>query len=168
MKPMQPLACLAAALSLAGGCAARLGTNSSAWAQDGPLCLQSCQSGVRRIPFSDVPEGAGFAEKPCTSRFELTSIFLCLRLYCVPLASKAAYGEFYETCLTQAGVHIPPLDIVAKYTREQIGEMERVYQDDAFSPDEKVDHPMIPSSALFAAWFATLVCPTHMLVRCGC
>ncbi|KAJ6784651.1 hypothetical protein PWT90_03214 [Aphanocladium album] len=138
------------------GAVARTGTNSSAWAPDGPLCLQSCKDSLWQVPFGDVPHGTSAAQKLCTSRLELRSTFLCLRLYCLPEARDQAYEELYETCLAQAGVSIPPLDIVAGYTREQIGEMERVHQDDKFAPDEKVEQLMIPASALFAAWLVMM------------
>ncbi len=146
-------------LGLLGRCAAvaHAGTNISAWADDGPLCLQSCKDSLWRIPFGDVPDRTRGAQKSCTSQLELRSTFLCLSLYCLPEARDQAYGELHETCLAEVGVDIPPLDIVAGYTWEQIGEMERVHQGDTFTPDDKVDQLMIPASALFAAWYMTLV-----------
>ncbi|ATY61271.1 ferric-chelate reductase [Cordyceps militaris] len=128
--------------------------NTSAWASDGPLCLQACKTSLWRVPFGDVPDGA--RQKSCTSRLELRSTFLCFGLYCLPEARDQAHAELHKTCLAQEGVHIPPLSIVAGYTREQIGEMERVHQDDSFAPGDKVDQLMIPASALFAAWYTTL------------
>lgn len=147
-------------LLLSHGAAAAAGltaTNSSAWASDGPLCLQSCKDSLWQVPFGDVVDGTLPAQTFCTSRLALRSTFLCLGLYCLPEARDLAYGELHETCLAQEGVSIPSLDIVAGYTREQIGEMDRVHQGDTFAPGEKVDGLMIPASALFSAWYTTLV-----------
>ncbi|XWX02378.1 hypothetical protein V2A60_010415 [Cordyceps javanica] len=144
--------CVAAAAAAA---AALAGTNTSAWAADGPLCLKSCKNSLWRIPFGDVPDGTPIAHKSCTSRLELRSTFLCLGLYCLPEARDRAYGELRETCLAREGVSIPALDIVAGYTREQIDEMERVHQGDTFAPGDKVHQLLIPAGALFAAWTHT-------------
>ncbi|KAM3455216.1 hypothetical protein NHJ6243_008622 [Beauveria neobassiana] len=161
MRGSTALASFGLLLLLPGRCAASApalaGTNTSAWAEDGPLCLQSCKDSLWRIPFGDVPEETRPAQKVCTSRLELRSMYLCFGLYCLPEAKELAYGELYETCLAQEGVSIPPLDIVAGYTREQIGEMDRVNRGDTYAPGDKVDQLMIPASALFAAWYRTLV-----------
>ncbi|OAA55748.1 ferric-chelate reductase [Cordyceps fumosorosea ARSEF 2679] len=134
------------------------GTDSSSpWADDGPLCMQSCKNSLWRVPFGDVAEGTRSGLRACSSRLELRSTFICLGLYCLPEARDIAYGELRETCLAQEGVSIPSMDIVAGYTREQIDEMDRIYRNDTFAPGDKVDRLLIPASAHFAAWYTTLV-----------
>lgn len=137
--------------------AAVLGPGSSAWASDGPLCLQSCKDSLWQVPFGDAPAGTVEPKKMCLSRLELRSTYLCLRLYCLPEAADAAYAELFETCLKETSMNIPPMDSVAGYTREQIGAMERVHQGDTFLPGTSVNELVIPAQALFTAWYTTLV-----------
>ena len=136
-------------------------------------CFEACQWAVRPLLFNDT---AGLSPNPrvrsCQSTLDLTSLYLCTRMYCDIGQRIAGLDVLNTTCHGSVQVSIPPYeDLMRNYTDEDAANVRRVSQaewDGAAIFDEAV----IASDELFALLFDTLVCicispSTHYLGDTG-
>lgn len=130
------------------------------------LCLQSCESALAPAPFGDkliAPAAAG--KTICRSRLALTSLYLCLVVFCDREARSKELATLNETCLGLRAGPVPPITIVSNYTAGDIERLRHIELYEEFAPGETVDEVVFPALPLYKAWFDTLVRTVIYCVR---
>lgn len=84
-------------------------------------------------------------------------MYLCMDLNCDVVARDKGFQMLSETCRANEAVEIPPLSIVADYTKEDIEGFRRVNWTDTYGPGDQFNEIVIPSDEFFQGWLGTLV-----------
>ncbi|KAH6880783.1 ferric reductase like transmembrane component-domain-containing protein [Thelonectria olida] len=144
----------AALLSL---CIAILSINQAAAAPESParVCFNACQTALAPLLFDDMLWNQTRLNKTCHSARGLSSLYLCLDVYCMPEARSAGLGPLNKTCQESAFTAIPPFDVISNYTREDRDRLRRVELEEAKKP-HTWNEVVLPSEAYFGVWWDTL------------
>jgi hypothetical protein len=122
------------------------------------VCLESCQSALGSVVFQDVDYSATKAVKQiCRSRNAVTSLYLCLDMYCEREARSSELAALNQTCVLLGANPVPPFSIIANYTAGDIERLRHIKLFEEFAPGETVDEVVVPALDLYNAWFDTLV-----------
>lgn len=128
------------------------------------LCLQSCESALAPAPFNDkVLAPAATGKTICRSRLAVTSLYLCLEVFCEREARSKELAALNETCLGLGAGPIPPISIISNYTAGDIERLRHIKLHEEFTPGETLGEVVVPATALYKAWFDTLV---SMVIYC--
>lgn len=122
----------------------------------GIWCSDACGNSLAKVPFTDTEHDVSRQRQWCTGRLHLESMYLCLGLRCDPDVRDNALRDLNQTCQDGPGVTLPPYEIVAHFTDEEIARLPRV-NSTAVGRDPAYDVPVLPSASLFTAWFKTAV-----------
>ena len=121
-------------------------------------CFEACQMAVRPLLFNDT---AGLSPNPkirtCQSTLDLTSLYLCTRVYC-DIGQRTAGLEFLNaTCQGSVHASVPPYeDLMGKYTDEDVANVRRISREE-WDDAGPFPEPVMASDELFAIIFDTLV-----------
>ena len=121
-------------------------------------CFEACQWALRPLLFNDT---AGLSPNPkirsCQSTLDLTSLYLCTRVYCDVGERAAGLEVLNTTCHGSQQVSIPPYeDLIGNYTDEDVARVRRVSQEE-WNGATTFAEPVLASDELFALLFDTLV-----------
>ncbi|KAI5459632.1 ferric reductase like transmembrane component-domain-containing protein [Mariannaea sp. PMI_226] len=127
-------------------------------ASPGLTCYLACEKTLGLVRFDD-GDGNGIAvglNKTCRSLRGLTSLYLCLDVYCTPEAIDAGLGPLNETCLQGAAVSIPSYAaVVEKFAAGDIDKLRRIeWEESQRSP--VFSEVVLPSKTHFGYWWDTL------------
>ncbi|KAJ0159241.1 hypothetical protein CTA2_10070 [Colletotrichum tanaceti] len=136
--------------------------SASALTGSGGICFDSCTSTLGAPRFNDTQSYNGTLPvrskliASCESRLHITSLYLCADLHCDLTHRVAGLSDLNHTCQTYMNTSLPPFEIVAHYSDEEIAGLRRLTQ------DEGVDHTVLnevvlPADAFYQIWVDTLV-----------
>lgn len=96
----------------------------------------------------------------CSNENHITSLYLCLSVYCTPEDKERGVKEKEEWCERWGNETLPSYDeIVGGYSEEDIEGLHHLETSDIFTDDKVVlDDVAIPSNKLFHLGYDTLVC----------
>ncbi|KEY73918.1 hypothetical protein S7711_07761 [Stachybotrys chartarum IBT 7711] len=119
------------------------------------FCLHACRNCIESIHFADVNRSLPDAPRTCRSGLGVTSLYLCMRLYCGDEARDHGVETFGWHCETEYGVTAPAYaELAGRYTEEDVARLERVeYRQ---KTGESVREVVVPSEKHFTTWAKTL------------
>ncbi|KAF7556911.1 hypothetical protein G7046_g6172 [Stylonectria norvegica] len=119
------------------------------------ICFEACQNALHQVHFDDMRWNQTGLNKTCHSLKAMASLYLCLETYCSPEARVIGLGPLNKTCQESTDSAIPPFDLIANYSSEDIGKIRRVEQEDT-NKSYTFFEVVLPSVEFFGAWFDTL------------
>ncbi|KFG87192.1 hypothetical protein MANI_113140 [Metarhizium anisopliae] len=121
------------------------------------LCLQSCQNALAPVRFSDAEVlPAKSRVEMCRSQRAVTSMYLCLDMFCEQDARAAEVAALNETCVGADMDALPPISIISNYTPGDIERLRHIRLGETFAPNATVKEVVVPAFELYKAWFDTL------------
>ncbi|KAI1078820.1 ferric reductase like transmembrane component [Whalleya microplaca] len=132
-----------------------VGPAAAATLREAP-CFEACQWSLRPVRFNDT---AGLSPLPrvrsCQSQLALASLYLCTAVYCTASERTAGLDAFNATCQISVQSSIPPFDLIANWTDEDISNAKRL-QKSEWDDAETFPGAVIASDLLFSLVFNTL------------
>lgn len=141
------------ALALTAACLAA--TASAALTSAGGLCFDACTNTLRTPHFADTAPGKSKLIAVCESELHIKSTYLCADLHCDALHRDRGLRSINETCVAYRNVSLPPFEIVAGYSEEEIAALRRLTQDEA--ADAVLDEVVLPAEPFYQIWYDSLV-----------
>lgn len=120
------------------------------------VCFESCSNALHSVHFDDMFWNQTGLNKTCHSLRAMTSLYLCLDMYCTVEAQEIGLVPLNKSCLEGTDTGIPPFSFISNWTDDAIAKIRRVEQDEtkkSFTFREVV----LPSDHYFKVWFETLV-----------
>lgn len=93
----------------------------------------------------------------CRSQRAVTSMYLCLDMFCEQDARAAEVAALNETCVGADMDALPPISIISNYTPGDIERLRHIRLGETFAPNATVKEVVVPAFELYKAWFDTLV-----------
>jgi hypothetical protein len=121
------------------------------------MCTSACQMALGPIQWNDTEPSASKMTRSCQSRMGLSSLYLCLRVYCSGDNRATGLGNLNETCQTYLNSPLPPFDIIANYTDDDVSRLRKIQPHEP-NPGTVLTEVVIPSQMLFGLSYDTLVC----------
>lgn len=141
-------------------CVLILGTWSSLVSSSGlkssPVCLRGCRLALQEVQFNDTTQAGPFLVRSCRSRLSSISVFLCIQEYCEPNSQTAGLTEYNETCRRRSQSSLPPFDVIANLTEDQIAQARRIQPGETNDGGKPFAGMVLPSSRLFQLAFDTI------------
>ena len=110
---------------------------------------------LRPIKFTD-SDGGVPRVKQCRSELAIKSLYLCTKLYCLEENRVEGLDAQNLTCQTSLQVSLPPWDIVANYTEDDLVRLTK-FEEAEYESGSVFSEAAIPSSHLFNLAYSTLV-----------
>ncbi|KAF6822849.1 ferric-chelate reductase [Colletotrichum plurivorum] len=142
------------ALAVAAAAACLAATASAALTSAGGLCFDACTNTLRTPHFSDTAPGKSKLIAVCESELHIRSMYLCADQHCDALHRDRGLESVNETCVTYRNVSLPPFEIVAGYSEEEIAGLRRLTQDEA--ADAVLDEVVLPDEPFYQIWYDSL------------
>lgn len=148
---MRFAACLLSALAVGA---------TSAYPTADEMCLDTCQRCLQSLHFGDDEAavwGTPGSVAACTNVFGLTSLYLCVDVYCSERVRLNGLAGLNETCRENANVSLPGFELIDEYSPADVSRLRKVELEDRKS-NETINEVVIPSKRFFNLWLGTIVC----------
>lgn len=126
----------------------------------GEMCFNACRIALQPM-FNDVEFDTSPLAQSCHSRLRLTSLYLCLRVYCQGSHQSEGLDNLNRTCLDHAESPLPPFNIIANYTDHAISGLRHLQREEAVYT-ATLGEVVVPSDRLFDLSFKTHVLPSPL------
>lgn len=138
-----------AALSLASASA------SDASVDRQKFCFDACRYSFKAVRFSNPDNITDFFMNECSNILRLESLYLCADTRCSATSRDEGLRGMNETC-RDLGVSLPGLDIIQKYSDEDISQLAR-FEKTRPGLEHALGSPALPTEEFLDVWIATLV-----------
>ncbi|GKT92170.1 ferric reductase like transmembrane component [Colletotrichum tofieldiae] len=143
--------------------------SASALAGSGGVCFDSCSYTLRAPRFNDTQSYNGTMPAKskliasCESRLHITSLYLCADLHCDLTHRVAGLSDLNHTCQTYMNTSLPPFEILANYSSEEIAGLRRLTQEEGVETTV-LNEVVLPADAFYQIWVDTLIWVRHWLL----
>ncbi|KAK2042671.1 ferric reductase like transmembrane component [Colletotrichum somersetense] len=127
----------------------------------GDVCFDSCTFALRDPRYNDTrPYNGTDWQKArlittCESRLYITSLYLCADLHCDLTDRVAGLNDANQTCQTSANTSLPPFEIIADYSTEDIAGLRRLTKEEG-AAKIVLNEVVLPADAFYQIWDDTL------------
>ncbi|KAJ9149326.1 Ferric reductase like transmembrane component [Pleurostoma richardsiae] len=127
----------------------------AAGSQSGEMCFAGCQMALRPPHFNDTGRDLGKLSQSCVSRLHIASLYLCIDVYCQGGHESEGLARLNETCTKYVKSPLPPFDVIANYTADDIAHLRRLEREEV---DDTIilNEVVVPSERLFRLSYGTL------------
>ncbi|OHE99961.1 ferric reductase like transmembrane component [Colletotrichum orchidophilum] len=136
--------------------------SSSALAGSGGVCFDSCSNTLSQPQFNDTqsyhggkPSRSEFITS-CVSQLHIKSLYLCADLHCDLTHRVAGLSNLNHTCQAYMNTSLPPFDIVADYSSEDIAGLRRLTKAEGSNTSTVLNEVVLPADAYYQIWFDSL------------
>ncbi|KAF4461294.1 ferric reductase Fre2p [Fusarium albosuccineum] len=119
------------------------------------VCYDACQACLFGVHFDDSLWNQTGWIKTCYSPRYITSLYLCLDVYCMPGARAAGLDPLNQTCQDEAHIILPSFDLISNYSAEDKAKIRRVEQNES-GQEFTFREVVLPSERYFGVWWDTL------------
>ena len=126
------------------------------------VCFGACENALQPVHFDDMLWNQTGLNKTCHSLRAMTSLYLCLEIYCMPKAREVGLRPLNQTCQDRTDTGIPPFSFISNYTSKDIAKIRRVERDET-TKSLTFYEVVLPSEKFFKLWWDTLVCSPSCL-----
>ncbi|GJC84319.1 ferric/cupric reductase transmembrane component B [Colletotrichum liriopes] len=143
--------------------------SASALVGSGGVCFDSCSYTLRAPRFNDTQSYNGTMPAKskliasCESRLHITSLYLCADLHCDLTHRVAGLSDLNHTCQTYMNTSLPPFEILANYSSEEIAGLRRLTQEEGVETTV-LNEVVLPADAFYQIWVDTLIWVRHWLL----
>ncbi|KAH9204244.1 ferric reductase like transmembrane component-domain-containing protein [Leptodontidium sp. 2 PMI_412] len=124
------------------------------------FCFGGCELALGIFTFNSTTpdhDHRSRAQKACDNTFQIPSLYLCLRIYCTENERLRGLDAKNETCRREAGVSLPPWEIVDQYGEEDVNRLRHLMEEDIEGGREgSLSEVVVLSRGLFRLAFDTL------------
>ncbi|GKT41536.1 ferric/cupric reductase transmembrane component B [Colletotrichum spaethianum] len=127
----------------------------------GGVCFDSCSYTLRAPRFNDTQSYNGTMPAKskliasCESRLHITSLYLCADLHCDLTHRVAGLSDLNHTCQTYMNSSLPPFEILANYSSEEIAGLRRLTQEESVETTV-LNEVVLPADSFYQIWADTL------------
>ncbi|OHW96890.1 ferric reductase like transmembrane component [Colletotrichum incanum] len=136
--------------------------SASALVGSGGVCFDSCSYALRAPRFNDTQSYNGTMPAKskliasCESRLHITSLYLCADLHCDLTHRVAGLSDLNHTCQTYMNMSLPPFEILANYSSDEIAGLRRLTQEESVEKTV-LNEVVLPADAFYQIWVDTLI-----------
>lgn len=122
------------------------------------FCFGSCQQSLAYVQFNATNPETGSPWGACRNELEISTLFLCIKVYCTADERAAAFASHNRTCQARWNATLPPYSIIEHYSDDDILKLHHLEPEEATgATDSVVNEVMIPSERLYQLAYDTLV-----------
>jgi hypothetical protein len=115
-------------------------------------CVSACRMSFQRVTFVDGDAHASFYGKPCRSRLNMQSLYICLDVYC----QEYNLDKLNATCVAEYGEGVLPHTILEDLGEDDIAAVRR-FNEKTFNFGARVGELLLVDEDSFGRWLDTIV-----------
>ncbi|KAF9876870.1 ferric reductase like transmembrane component [Colletotrichum karsti] len=130
-------------------------TTTHAAAASGGFCFDACQNTIRAPHFNDTAPAKSKLVQSCESLLHIKSLYLCAGVHCDAAERDRGIAAQNETCVRYMNASLPPFDIVAGYSDEEIAGMRRLRKEESVA-ETVLNEVVLPEESFWQIWYDSL------------